>query len=169
MIYSGGTPSACYYWFLFLVIHSLPCAMLIFFLPECFCLVQNNDCAQRNDAFTCMAAPMTRLTDQLNWIHVSDLLLSAALLSYFTLHVFSPSLPAYFVMSHTEFFSFSFYNNLLKWNKVREILNKTAVLYNLWPVKTVSAHAFTRNLVTFYCFSIIFSTHHILSGLCKAS
>lgn len=95
MIHSAGSPSACYYWFLFLVIHSLPCTLLIFFYLNASCLVQNNDCAGRNDASACMAAPMTGMTDPLNWIHVSDLLCAALLALTF-------SSPAYFVMSHTR-------------------------------------------------------------------
>lgn len=89
-----GHPLLAIIGFCFLLsIHCL--AHCWFSLPECFCLVQNNDCAQRNDASTCMVVPMTRLTDQLNWIHMSDLL-PAALLVCFALDFFLSCCPHIF-------------------------------------------------------------------------
>lgn len=110
-------------------------AVDFFFLPECFWLVQNNDCTQKNDASTCMAAPMTGLKDQLNWIHVS--LRSPSLSSSPSLFYSGQSLlPSLHILQYLipEVLRL-LYNNFLKWNKVCGILNKIAVLCNLKPVK----------------------------------
>lgn len=152
----------------FIALHNVDTFLFFFsFLPECFCLVQNNDCARRNDASTCMAAPMTGLTDQPNWILSvwSPSICGSTSVLHFWHSLLFPSC-IFWNVSHTKnfFFKCYFFTLTISSNDVPEILNQTAVLHNL-PVKTLFVDAFTSNIVTFYYFSSLYS----FSTLCGES
>lgn len=127
-IHSAGSPSACCYWFLFLVIHSLPCTVLIFFYLNAFTL---------SGIMIAHIRTMLLHAWQLQWrgwltIWIELMCLISYLQLSFSISLLTFSLlPFLLIFSHTKsfFLLLVFYNSHLKWNKVWEIFNKTAVLY----------------------------------------